>query len=200
MRQALRLLAVLMRHPILMLRAHLRLIARGLFYLSENPDVVRARDLMNPPESGARLVIEDRGEPIFSLILTSKKTDQAMPAQEIRIDAAVFDQINSRLVAEKDRDAFFIAGREILAALSRRQIIFSPILPEAEMLASLDGEELLAKFGPRYGLSLTNPVKFYDVLSGLGLALISPVTRKRMRNWSIMEEIGRHNKEGGNFT
>ena len=47
----------------------------------------------------------------------------------------------------------FSYRREILSALSSRQITFSPLLPEAEMLASLDGEELLAKFGPRYGMS-----------------------------------------------
>lgn len=208
LRQYLRLTAMLLRSPILFARANNRIICRGLFYLAENPDLAWARELLPlaGPKAGRSLLvlIASKGTPIFSLLIADGRIKN-LPGQALRAfsdldsfcektgaelnlslqavlaDFAIFEQINLKLATEPGLDAFFIAGREILAALSQGQVSFSPILPEAEMLASLDGEELLAKFGPRYGVGLENPVRLAGVVRGLGLALLSPLTRRRMR-------------------
>jgi len=198
------LLGLLFRRPILYARANLTLINRGLFYLAQSPDLAWWQYLLDLEDSGpgtdALVLIADQGRPVFSLVLAKglignlsedalrsfsnldsfrekAEADLDRPLQAIMVDAAIIERINSRLVREKSRDPFFVAGREILASLSEGMIKFSPIMPEAEMLASLDGEELLCKFGPRYGLSMKNPVRFAGVIRGLGLALLSPFTR-----------------------
>lgn len=208
LRQYLRLMALFLESPILYARAHLRLIGRGLHYLSKNPDLAWSRELLPPAESAAGLsvllLIAKQGRPLFSFLIAQGRfgnlpaatlsafhdldsicakvaADLNAPWQAVMIESALFDRINERLAAEPDHDAFFVAGREILAALAEGQVRFSPALPEAEMLAALDGEELLAKFGPRFGLSVPNPVRFSGVVRGLALALRSPVTRLRMK-------------------
>jgi len=237
-KQALALLGLLARRPVLWTRANLRLINRGLCYLAQNPDLAWGRYLLASSESAPGLdtlvLISDQGRPVFSLLLaknlTGNLSTQALrtfadldsfrdkteaflqrPLQAVLIEAATFERLNLKLVEEKGLDAFFIVGREILAALSERQIKFSPLMPEAEMLASLDGEELLCKFGPRFGLcinvraassfakatadkSAAIPLKMRapsasakamtdksGALRGLGLALLSPLTRWRMK-------------------
>ena len=208
MRQVVALLGLLFRRPILYARANLRLINRGLFYLAQSPDLAWWQYLLDLEESGpgmdAMVLIADKGRPVFSLVLAKgflgnlsqdslsafndldsfrEKTEDDLdrPLQAIMVDAAIIKRINSKLVREKSLDPFLVAGQEILAALSEGMIKFSPVMPEAEMLSSLDGEELLCKFGPRYGLSMQNPVRFSGVIRGLGLALVSPLTRWRMR-------------------
>ena len=210
LKQYLRLMAVLLQRPILFARASLRLLGRGLHYLAENPDLAWARELLPPAASAAGLsvlvLIAKQGHPVFSLLVAKGRIRNLaaealrafgdldsfcqmaaagldLPLQAIMIDSALFERINSHLATEPGHDAFFIAGREILAALADRQVSFSPALPEAEMLAALDGEELLAKFGPRFGVSLINPVCFSGVVRGLVLALLSPLTRWRMKNF-----------------
>jgi len=208
LRQVTALLGLLFRRPVLSARANLRLINRGLFYLAQSPDLAWWQYLLDIEESGpgidTLILIEDKGRPVFSLVLAKgfsgnlsgaaissfsglesfrekAEADLDRPLQAIVVDAAIIERINSRLVREKSLDPFFVAGQEVLASLSEGMIKFSPIMPEAEMLASLDGEELLRKFGPRYGLSVNNPVRVGGVLRGLGLAFISPITRLRMK-------------------
>jgi hypothetical protein len=208
LRQAAALIALLIRKPILSTRAHLALINRGLCYLAQNPDLAWWQYFLDLEGSGPSMdtlvLIADKGLPVFSLVLAQGlignlpgetlrsfrdldsfrekiEADLDRPLQAVLIDAAIIERINSRLVREKSTDPFFVAGREILASLSEGMIRFSPIMPEAEMLASLDGEELLCKFGPRYGLSMENPARFVGVIRGLRLVLLSPVTRWRMK-------------------
>jgi hypothetical protein len=208
LKQYLRLMALLLQSPILFARASLRLLFRGLHYLTGNPDLAWAVELLPPAQSAAGpsvlLLIAKQGRPVFSLLVAQGRirnlaaealrafgdldsfceqaaADLDLPLQAVMIDSALFERINSHLAVEPGHDAFFIAGREILAALADRQVSFSPALPEAEMLAALDGEELLAKFGPRFGVSIMNPVRFSAVLRGLALALLSPLTRWRMK-------------------
>jgi hypothetical protein len=208
LRQAAVLMGLLFRRPILYTRAHLALINRGLCYLAQNPDLAWWRFLLNLEEASqgtdTLVLIVDKGRPIFSLVLAQGLTgnlpgetlrtfhdldsfrvkveaDLNRPLQAVLIDAAIIERINWRLVREKSPDPFFVAGREILASLSEGMVKFSPIMPEAEMLASLDGEELLCKFGPRYGLNMENPVRFAGVIRGLILVLLSPITRWRMK-------------------
>ena len=109
------------------------------------------------------------------------EADHKQPLQAILVDGAIFNRLHFALVREKGLDAFFVVGREVLAALKEGGIEFSPVMPEAEMLGSLDGEELLGKFGPRYGLGLENPVRLAGAARGLGLALMSPLTGRRMK-------------------
>jgi len=207
-RQVLRLLGLLARRPVVLARANLRLINRGLYYLAQNPDLVWSRYLLDSAGSAqgmdALILVADQGRPVFSLLLAKGLTgnlpghalrsfrgldsfrekneaELQRPLQAVLVDAAVIDRLNSKLVEEKGLDAFFIAGREILEALARGMIQFSPIVHEAEIAASLDGEELLCKFGPRYGLSRENPVRVAGVIRGLGLALTAPLTRRRMK-------------------
>jgi hypothetical protein len=201
-------MALFLRRPILLARAQIRLVSRGLQYLAGNPDLAWAQELLPPAQSAAGLalliLITKQGGPVFSLLIAKGRV-RNLAAEDLRvfadldsfranaaagldsavqavmIDSALFERINSRLGAEPGHDAFFIAGREILAALSDGQVSFSPALAEAEMLAAQDGEELLAKFGPRFGLSVPNPVRFSGVFRGLVLALLSPLTRRRMK-------------------
>jgi hypothetical protein len=208
LRQAAALIALLIRKPILYTRAHLALVNRGLCYLAQNPDLAWWRFLLNLEEASqgtdTLILVADKGLPVFSLVLVQGLTGNLpgetlrafrdldafrekieagldRPLQAVLIDAAIIERINSRLVREKRLDPFFAAGREILASLSEGMIKFSPVMPEAEMLAALDGEELLCKFGPRYGLSKNNPVSFAGVIRGLRLVLLAPVTRWRMK-------------------
>jgi len=208
MKQVLALVVRLVRHPLLSARANSRLIQRGLCYLAENPDVAWARDILTPgisaPDAAPLLLIADKGRVIFSLVLAkglignlpkavsrqiadidslrkAYETYLGLPLQAVLVDAAIIEKIQSRVTIEKDLDPFLVAGREILAAIAESWIQFSPVREEVEMLGSFDGEELLSKFGPRYGLTRRNPVRWGGVLRGLGLALISPLSRWRMK-------------------
>jgi hypothetical protein len=207
LRQALKLLALLCQRPVLYTRSNLRLINRGLFYLSESPDLAWWNLLIDQDAAMTMdilVVIAEKGAPVFSLLIgkgliggvsndllgsfrdldSFREQIEAgvdRPLQAVMVDAAIINRVNSKLVAQPKVDAFFVAGSEILAALKDRMIVFSPVMPEVEMLASLNGEELLAKFGPRYGLRIGNPVRFAGVIRGLRLAIKSPVTKWRMK-------------------
>jgi len=208
LKQYLRLLALFLKSPVLFARAQIRLISRGLQYLAVNPDLAWAAELLPPAKSVSGLpvlvLIGKQGHPVFSLLIAKGRFRNldaealrafgdldsfceraaagfGAPLQAVMIDSALFRRINASLAAEPGHDAFFITGREFLAALGDGRVSFSPVLPEAEMLAALDGEELLAKFGPRYGVGVENPVRFFGVVRGLGLALLSPLTGRRMK-------------------
>jgi hypothetical protein len=207
-RQMLALIAILSRSPILGAHFISRIVCRGLVFLADNPDLAWARHLLTG--GGPQIVpdtlvlIMDKGKPIFSLLsgrnlfgnLSSAdlksladmdsfregiEDDLKRPLQAVRIDAAIIERIKAKVVDEKELDPFFVAGREILALLSEGGIRFSPLIMEAEVGASLSGEELLRKFGPRFGLSIKNPVRFSRVMQGLYILLSAPLKRMRMR-------------------
>jgi hypothetical protein len=215
LRQALALVIRLVRNPILSARTNWRLIMRGLVYLAENPDVAWALDLIapnaSPPEVFPLILIVDNGRVIYSLLLAQglignlpdeslnqsanieylRKESETLfdrPLQAILVDAAIIDRIQSRVAIEKDLDSFFVAGREIVGAVADGSIKFSPLMVEVEMLASLDGEELLAKFGPRYGLHRRDSVRTGKVLKGIKLALLVPWSRWRMRKAMLAQD------------
>ncbi len=205
--QVVSLLAILFRRPILTARCNLRLLGRGLVYLADNPDLAWARHLITggrPAAPGALVLIRDKGKIVFSFVASGKSAGNLpnpvlrsiddldsfrekiedeldRPLQLIQVDATLIDRIRTRVVENKDLDSFFAAGREIVEGLSRGDIVFSPVILEAEVGASLDGEELLAKFGPRFGLGVSNPVRLSSLLRGLGLLVTSPLRRRRMR-------------------
>jgi hypothetical protein len=207
-RQVIALFVILFQGPILTARAVLRLSGRGLNYLADNPDLVWTRYLLanaGPAMlSDALILIMNRGKPVFSLLVGKNlsgnlpdselrsvrdldsfrekmERDMKRPLQVVQLDAVILERIKTSVVNDKGLDAFFIVGREILSALAEGRIRFSPIIQEAAIGASLEGDELLCKFGPRFGLSHKSPVRLSRVMRGLGLVLAVPITRRRRR-------------------
>jgi hypothetical protein len=193
----------LMRHPWLFLRCHHLLIKRGLCWFADNPDLVWAKELLPLPDQDGPtplILIVDQERIIFSFMLAKGRTGNLpaatirrwsdlnsfreeceylldLPLQAILIEATIFDCIYSHVPSESCLDPFFVTVREILSALSSRLINFSPLPAEIEMLSSLESEELLGKFGARFGLAPRNPIRLWTILRGLGLALRSPFVR-----------------------
>ncbi len=201
--QLLGLIAMLVRRPLPWLNANARLIGRGLFYFSQNPDLAWAARLMaDVAQRPDFLLLVGRGnQPVFSLLLSMRglgnvsldgfedldsfrqKCEAGLdqPLQAVMVDAGLFDRLHAAL-ADRKEDAFFIAGREVLAMLAERQIRFSPVMLEAEIGASLNGSELLAKFGPRYGVGIKNPVTAFGIAKGIWFVIKSPWTDLRMKS------------------
>jgi hypothetical protein len=227
--QILAMIARLLRHPWLLLRCHGLWIQRGLVYLGANPDVVWFAELSNKQaETGGMipvLLVKDGGKFIFSLVMVGGRlgnlpgewlkrfsdldslrkeceTHQGQGVQMVVVDAAIIERINAGVVADKSIDSFYRGGVEILRALADGLIEFAPAIMEVEMLAALDGEELLSKFGPRYGVARENPVRMRGVLRGLGRVLTAPVSRHQMKKalLDLSINVRRRNQDAEVFT
>lgn len=163
------------REPLRSARTNIRLAGRALTFLAENPDLLRIRSLLDPDmpllEPGnTALIITSNGVPRFSFALTSqgkgnlsqdvmeKLLDNvrhrgfAGDARLLVVEETVFARVREAFAGAPEGDPFYLAAVSLWNCFREGLIEFHPSLAQTELAKALLPEDVLSRFGPRFGL------------------------------------------------